>query len=148
MEQIVKIREVYPDGTAMAVHIRQSACSGDCHKCSGCGAAQETMFLRVDNPIGAVPGDLVTITGETAPVLKAAAVLYLAPLGLFFLGYLAAALLGHSGAIWGGIAFALSICLIFFYDRRMAKKQTVLYTATAFAETHLPNTEKKGDHNG
>lgn len=148
MEQVVKIREVYPDGTALAVHIRQSACSGDCHKCSGCGAAQETMLLRVDNPIGAEPGDLVTITGQTAPVLKAAAVLYLAPLALFFLGYLAAAALGHSGALWGGIAFGLSICLIFAYDRRMAKKQTVLYTATAFAGNHLPKTEKKGDHNG
>ena len=148
MEQIVRIREVYPDGTALAVHIRQSACSGDCHKCSGCGAAQETMLLRVDNPIGAVPVDLVTISGQTVPVLKAAAVLYLAPLGLFFLGYLGAALLGHSGALWGGIAFLLSICLIVAYDRRMAKKQTVRYTATAFAETHLPNTKKKGDHNG
>ena len=148
MEQKVRIREILPDGTALVVHVRESACSGDCHKCSGCGAAQETLLLRVDNPIGAVPGDLVTVSGQTVPVLKAAAVLYLAPLGLFFLGYLGAALLGHSGALWGGIAFLLSICLIVAYDRRMAKKQTVRYTATAFAETHLPNTKKKGDHNG
>lgn len=148
MEQVVRIREVYADGTALAVHRRQSACSGDCHKCSGCGAAQQTLLLRVDNPIGAAPGDLVTITGQTASVLKAAAVLYLLPLGLFFLGYLAAALLGHSGALWGGIAFSISICLILVYDRRIAKKQTVLYTATAFAEKHLPKTEEKGDYNG
>ena len=148
MEQVVRIREVYSDGTALAVHIRQSACSGDCHKCSGCGAAQETMLLRVDNPIGAAPGDLVTITGETAPVLKAAAVLYLAPLALFFLGYLAAALLGHSGALWGGIAFILSICLIFAYDRRVAKQNTILYTVTAFAGENRKKTEEKGDHNG
>ena len=148
MEQVVRIREVYPDGTALAVHRRQSACSGDCHKCSGCGAAQETMLLRVDNPIGAVPGDLVTITGETAPVLKAAAVLYLAPLALFFLGYLVAALLGQSGALWGGIAFGLSICLILAYDRRMAKQNPRLYTATAFAGKNLPKTKEKGDHNG
>ena len=148
MEQVVRIREVYPDGTALAVHIRQSACSGDCHKCSGCGAAQETMLLRVDNPIGAAPGDLVTITGQTLPVLKAAAVLYLVPLALFFLGYLAAAALGHSGALWGGITFAMSIFLIFAYDRRMAKQNMPPYTVTSFAGENLPKTKEKGDHNG
>ena len=134
MEQLVRVRKTLPDNQALVVHIRQSACSGDCHKCSGCGAAQETMLLRVDNPIGAEPGDLVTITGQTAPVLKAAAVLYLAPLALFFLGYLAAAALGHSGALWGGIAFGLSICLIFAYDRRMAKQNTPPYTVTGFVK--------------
>ena len=148
MEQVVRIREVYADGTALAVHIRQSACSGDCHKCSGCGTAQQTLLLRVDNPIGAAPGDLVTITGQTASVLKAAAVLYLLPLGLFFLGYLTAFVLGYSGALWGGIAFGLSICLIFAYDRRMAKQKTILYTVTAFAGENRKKTEEKGDHNG
>ena len=97
----------------------------------------------MDNPIGAVPGDLVTITGQTLPVLKAAAVLYLAPLALFFLGYLVAALLGQSGALWGGIAFGLSICLILAYDRRMAKQNPRLYTATAFADKNLPKTKEK-----
>ena len=130
MEQVVRIREVYPDGTALAVHRRQSACSGDCHQCSGCGAAQETMLLRVDNPIGAAPGDLVTITGETAPVLRAAAVL------------------GHSGALWGGAAVILSICLNFAYDRRVAKPKTILYTVTAFAGENRKKTEEKGDQNG
>ena len=134
MEQVVRIREVYSDGTALAVHIRQSACSGDCHKCSGCGAAQETMLLRVDNPIGAAPGDLVTITGETAPVLKAAAVLYLAPLVLFFLGY-------FLGGGWGGgLGFALGVAGIVAYDRLVAKKEGTIYTITGYAR-------KEGDNN-
>ena len=39
MEQLVRVKETYDDGTALVFRIRESACSGDCHKCSGCGAA-------------------------------------------------------------------------------------------------------------
>ena len=42
MEQLVRVKETYDDGTALVFRIRESACSGDCHKCSGCGAAKET----------------------------------------------------------------------------------------------------------
>ena len=35
MEQIVRVREVRPDGMATVIHFRQSACSGDCHRYSG-----------------------------------------------------------------------------------------------------------------
>ena len=87
MEQLVRVREVHNDGTAVVVHIRESACSGDCHKCSGCGAARETVIFTAGNPIGARPGDLVRVESSTAPVLKAAVVLYVLPLLLFFLGY-------------------------------------------------------------
>ena len=133
MEQLVRVREVYDNGTAQVVCIRESACSGDCHKCSGCGAAKETILLTADNPIGAGVGDLVNIRSETAPVLKAAAVLYMMPLMLFFAGYAIGAVLNISGAITGGLAFVLSILLIVFYDRRMAKKDKTIYTITGFA---------------
>ena len=87
MEQLVRVKEVYDDGTALVFRIRESACSGDCHKCSGCGAAKETVTFTAKNPIGARRGELVKVESQTAPVLKAAAVLYVAPLVLFFLGY-------------------------------------------------------------
>ena len=80
MEQLVRVRNVFPDGTAEVLLVRESACSGDCHKCSGCGAAQEAMTLTVRNPIGAGVGDLVEIEAQTGPVLAAAAVLYMLPL--------------------------------------------------------------------
>lgn len=133
MEQLVRVRDVYDNGTAQVICIRESACSGDCHKCSGCGAAKEAILLTVENPIGAVPGDLVNIRAETGPVLKAAAVLYMMPLVLFFTGYAAAAALGLSGALFGCLAFVLSILLIVVYDRRMAKKENTVYTITGFA---------------
>lgn len=146
MEQLVRVKEAYPDGTAMVVCVRESACSGDCHKCSGCGAAKEFILLKADNPIGAVRGDLVKVQSETGPVLKAAAVLYMLPLVLFFLGYAVAAVLGISGALSGCLAFVLSIALIVVYDRRMQKKEKTIYTITGFAGNSLLRAQKKGDH--
>jgi len=146
VEQIVRIREVYPNGTAQVICIRESACSGDCHKCSGCGAAKEAILLTADNPIGAGNGDLVTLRSETAPVLKAAAVLYMMPLVLFFAGYALAAALHISGALCGSLAFVLSIVLIVLYDRRMAKKDKTIYTITGYAGDALLKSRKKGDN--
>ena len=146
MEQIVRIREIYDDGTAQVICIRESACSGDCHKCSGCGAAKEAILLTADNAVGAQAGDLVTLRSETAPVLKAAAVLYMMPLVLFFTGYALAAALQLSGGLLGGIAFVLSIVLIVCYDRRMAKKDKTIYTITGYAGDALLKSGKKGDN--
>lgn len=146
MEQIVRVRQVYDNGTAQVICIRESACSGDCHKCSGCGAAKEAILLTAENAIGAGAGDLVTIRSETAPVLKAAAVLYMMPLVLFFAGYALAASLDLSGGLLGGIAFVLSIVLIVCYDRRMAKKENTIYTITGYAGESLLRSRKKGDN--
>jgi len=144
MDQLVRIREVYDNGTAQVICIRESACSGDCHKCSGCGAAKEAILLTVDNPIGAEVGDLVNLRSETGPVLKAAMVLYMMPLVLFFAGYGLAAALNMSGALFGSLAFAASIVLIVMYDRRMAKKDNTIYTITGFAADHLLQSRKRG----
>ena len=146
MEQLVRVRKVHADGTATVMHVRESACSGDCHKCSGCGAAKEAILFKADNPIGAKTGDLVNIRSETGPVLKAAAVLYMLPLVLFFAGYAFGAALGSSGALWGGLAFALSIIMIVVYDRHMAKNDNTIYTITDFAGDSLLKSMKKGDN--
>ena len=138
MEQLVRIRETYDNGTAQVICIRESACSGDCHKCSGCGAAKETIFLTAQNPIGARTGDLVNLRSDTGPVLKAAIVLYMMPLVLFFAGYALGAAVNRNGALFGGLAFALSIVFIVIYDRRMAKKDNTIYTITGFAAKEQP----------
>ena len=135
MEQKVKIRRVFPDGTAEVVHIRESACSGDCHKCSGCGAAKESITLTARNAIGAKPGEVVIVKSDSAPVLRGAVVLYILPLVLFVLGYLLTA----SG--WGGcLGFVIGIVAVIVYDRKVAKKEETVYTITGYAQ-------KKGDNN-
>ena len=131
MEQTVRVKEVYSDGTALVVHIRQSACSGDCHQCAGCGAAEESLTLRARNHIGAEAGDLVVIRSESGPVLTAAAVLYVLPLVLFFIGYLLGAI-WNLGALVGGLAFALGIALAVVYDRLVARKRKTVYTITGY----------------
>ena len=132
MEQTVRVKKVNSDGTAQVLHIRQSACSGDCHQCAGCGAAEESLMLTARNPIGARPGDLVVIRSESGPVLTAAAVLYVLPLVLFFLGYILC-MPWQLGAQVGGLAFALGIALAVAYDRLVAKKRKTVYTITGYA---------------
>lgn len=130
MEQLVKVRRVFDDGTAEVFRVRESACSGDCHKCSGCGAAKETVVFTAVNPLGARPGDLVTIRSQSAPVLKAAVVLYVAPLVLFFLGVALGSLLGTMEYLLGGLGFCLGLVLVVVYDRRVMNKTDIVYTIT------------------
>ena len=74
MEQVVRVTKSHDNGMATVLLVRESACSGDCHKCSGCGAAKETMIFEAANPIGARPGDIVVIESETKSVMKAVGV--------------------------------------------------------------------------
>jgi len=138
MEQTAKVHSVRQDGMAEVIIIRESACSGDCHKCSGCGAVTQKMFLEVVNNIGAKEGDLVTIHSESGPVLAGAAVLYMIPLALFFLGYALGAQWGLGGWI-GAAGMVLGFALAALYDRHVTAKKKTVYTITGYAHT-------KGEH--
>ena len=147
MEQLVRVKETYDDGTALVVHVRESACSGDCHKCSGCGAAKEAVLFTADSLIGARQGDLVKVESATGPVLKAAMVLYVMPLVLFFLGYYLGTLMGSFGPLAGGLGFVLGIVLVVIYDRKVVAKQNIGYTITAFAGDAILEAMRREDHN-
>lgn len=145
MEQLVRVLKRNDDGTAQVLHIRESACSGDCHKCSGCGAVQQKMLLTARNPIHAEPGQVVTVRTDSGPVLAAAAVLYILPVILFFAGYLLFESLWTRGALGGCLAFVLGIVIAALYDRLVARKQKTTYTITGFAyQAH--NIPEKGDN--
>lgn len=128
MEQLVRVQSCSPDGSAQVLLIRESACSGDCHKCSGCGAAKETLLLTAQNPIGAKPGDMVVIHSRSGPVLAAAAMLYLLPLVLFLTLYLVGEHLWGRGPLMSAVGFALGIVGAVMYDRLVAKKKKAEYT--------------------
>jgi len=123
MEQIVRVHRLHPDGRADIILVRESACSGDCHKCSGCGAAKETMIVTAENPIRAQVGDFVTLTSDTASIMKAVVAVYLVPLVLFFAGYALGAALGISGGLVGGLGFFLGVAFAVWFDRYTAKKE-------------------------
>ena len=90
------------------------------------------MIFTARNPIGARPGDTVTVESATGPVLKAAAVLYMLPLVLFIVGYLVG-MQWNLGALIGGLAFVLSIVLIIAYDRLVMQKKNTVYTIIGYA---------------
>lgn len=147
MEQLVRVKETHEDGTAVVIHVRESACSGDCHKCSGCGAAKEAVLFTADNPIRAKKGDLVKVESATGPVLKAAVVLYVIPLVLFFLGYYLGTIMGVSPALIAGLGFLLGVGLVVFYDRKVVTKADLGYTITAFAGDAILQSMRKEEHN-
>ena len=138
MEQVVKVIKTLPDGTARVLRIRESACSGDCHKCSGCGAQQESLLFEAANSIGAREGQMVVVSARTGPVLAAAAVLYVLPLVMFFLGY-ALGNIWHRGALVGCAAFLIGIAVAAVYDRKVAGKKKTVYTITGYAHTEGDN---------
>ena len=134
MEQTVRIVKCNSDGTARVVHTRQSACSGDCHKCQGCGAVTQTLYLTAQNPIGAMVGDLVVLHSQSASVLTGAALLYLLPLILFLTGYALGQSLWESGILVGVIGFVLAVFAAVLYDRCIVKKRQTVYTITGYAQ--------------
>ena len=133
MEQIVRVHRLHPDGRADIILVRESACSGDCHKCSGCGAAKETMIVTAENPIRAQVGDFVTLTSDTASIMKAVVAVYLVPMVLFFAGYGLGAALDISGGLVGALGFCLGIAFAVWFDRYTAKKEETVYTITGYA---------------
>lgn len=134
MEQQVQVRRAFPDGTAEIVLRRSSACSGDCHKCAGCGAVEQTMVVTAQNPIGVRAGDWVTIRSESGGVLAGAAVLYLLPLVLFF----TLCLMGS--VLWGCLGFVLGIAGAVVFDRSIAGKRKNVYIITGLVK----DSEKRG----
>lgn len=135
MEQTGKVLRNWGNGMVQVVILRQSACSGDCHKCAGCGAVEQKVLLDAHNPIGASIGDTVTVRTESGPVLAGAAILYLLPVVLFFAGYLLGAVLWQNGGLAGCGGFVSGLLLAVVYDRLVVKKQKTVYTITGFVQT-------------
>lgn len=133
MQRKATVQAVLPDGRAELAVRRESACSGDCHKCGGCGAVGQTLCLTADNPIGAQKGDIVYITSESATVLWAAVLVYSLPLVLFLTGYLLSIRFGAWAAAIGAAGFAAGLLPAFAYDRHV-KNQPPVYTIVGFVK--------------
>ena len=133
MQRKATVQEILPDGRAELAVRRESACSGDCHHCGGCGAVGQTLRLTAENPIGAKKGDIVYIASESAPVLWAAALVYALPLILFLAGYLLSMRLGAWAAAIGAAGFLAGLLPAFLYNRHVKRKPPV-YTIIGFVK--------------
>ena len=92
------------------------------------------MLISVENTIGAAVGDIVTISANSKAVLLSAAVLYMMPIILFFVGYLLGMRFALSKGALGCLGFVLGIAIAVLYDRTVLAKNKVAYTMTGFAE--------------
>ncbi|MEW6522217.1 MAG: SoxR reducing system RseC family protein [Bacillota bacterium] len=104
-----------------------------CSKCGRCGELvhgnAETMIIEVADPLGTTAGDLVEVEVGSQDILRAAALLYLLPLALAVLGYLAGRYVAGGpgnaaelGGLFGGmLSFAVSFWLLRHIDRRASE---------------------------
>lgn len=133
MRQQVEVKSVTPDGYAQVAAIRKSACSGDCHKCSGCGAVVQEVQVRAKNRIGAVPGDQVIVETGTKAVFSALLIVYMLPLVLLLAGYFVGYGFGISAGLCSLGGFVLGIVIILLYNRYVTRRSQLEFTITAFA---------------
>lgn len=134
MQQTVQVTKILEPGYAEVFLERQSACSGDCHHCGGCGAIREKLFVRAANPIGAEPGDRVLIESETKSVMISIFLVYLLPIVLFFAGYFLGSALGWMPGLTGGLGFGLGVIPVVLRNRHLEQKQEDTFRIVAFVQ--------------
>lgn len=132
MTQTAVVTEVIGNKARIQVK-RVSACAHDCSKCGGgCSEMMKSAPVSVlaKNHLGAKPGDKVVVASDSGSILGAAAIVYLLPIVLFFIGYFAAQAfsLSEGGCIAaGGVCFALAMGMIILYDRIVKKRNRDLF---------------------
>ena len=130
MTQQGTIKKLLPGGRAEVEVTRRSACGHDCAKCGGCGGLEtQTLYVTARNHTDAGIGDRVLIEGETGRVLGLAALVYMLPLVLFFIGYAIAAAMSLSEGlcmVMSFAAFAVGLLIVVIVGRRH-KKNPITY---------------------
>lgn len=120
MTQIATVERILDSGHAEISVPRKSACGHDCEECAGCGVTGAAVHAKALNPIGALPGQKVVVESSTKKMLRIVALVYLIPVALFFLGYLAAMAVTASVAVQytaAAAGFILGILGAIGYDQ-------------------------------
>ena len=112
------VTAVHEDGSATVKVSRRAACEG-CHRsadgnCSVCTlmGGKSELENRVDNPVGAVEGDTVTVETASSRVMLYAFLVFVAPLLLAIGGYFGGRAL--FGTEKGGLLSALCLFALAF----------------------------------
>lgn len=124
------------DRTRAEVEVeRGTACGGNCGSCEAC-VFQNTIRTVAHNKVSALPGQRVTIESKTSDVLGAAALLYIVPFILFFIGYAIAAGLHLSEGLCilaAAVFFAVGIAFNVVFQRNR-KKDAITFEIIAVQE--------------
>lgn len=122
MRQSVTVKEIKSNGNAVIEMQRMSACGHSCDGCEGCGAPNVILSVEASNKLGAQKGDRVIVESSNRTIYKAAFVVYLLPLILFFAFYALGEWLLSAGTLAGIIGFFAGIGMAVLFNRRFAKK--------------------------
>ena len=131
MTQIATVERILDSGHAEISVPRKSACGHDCEECAGCGVTGAAVHAKALNPIGALPGQKAVVESSTKKMLRIVALVYLIPVALFFLGYLAAMAVTASVAVQytaAAAGFILGILGAISYDRRLRARGGLSFT--------------------
>ena len=130
MTQIATVNKVLRDGRAEIVVARQSACAHDCHECAGCGGTPAPVRAVVDNPIGALAGQKVVVESANRQLMGIMLLVYMVPVALFLIAYVATMSLGSEGlsAVVSILAFFCGIVPAILYDRRLKRSGGMTFT--------------------
>lgn len=107
--------------------MRRSACAHDCADCAGCGAQTANISVRARCDFPLAVGDTVEL-GSSNRVLGYAALVYLVPLVLFFVGYICPKGVAETVryfCAFGG--FLLGIVFAVVCDRLLRRSNTVMH---------------------
>lgn len=134
MKQTAQVIRIVAPGYVEVRVRRTSACASahNCGSCDHCSFMENAPEITVvaEDAHGAGVGDTVTVETASSRVLGAAALLYIVPLVLFFLGYFIGGSLGWAegrAIALGGGGFLVGLLGAFVLDRRMKKRDSVTF---------------------
>lgn len=110
---------------AQAEIARSAACGDNCATCGLCHA--KNMTVLAENTAGAAEGDAVLISMSDKKVLGAAFLVYIIPVIMLIIGYIAgnAVFKSETGAILSGfVLMAAAFLIIMFIDKRAKNRYT------------------------
>ena len=127
MKQIATVTRIVDETTVEVIVVRQSACGHDCENCGGCTSRETGLTVRASSSVKVAPGDRVEIFTDNR-VLGYAALVYLAPVILFLVGYLLFPTLEEGlRYLCGGGGFVLGIGAAMLCDRKVRRRGAVSY---------------------
>ena len=140
--------------TATVSVLRASACEG-CHRhaegCTACSllAGDRRHTAKVQNPIGALPGERVTVEASDSHILACAAVLFVLPVLLALASYMIGVSLFGDGSsapilfgIGGLLVSALFSCLLSAYLSHRAPLSVIVARLSSESESTPTNSER------
>ncbi len=111
MEQIGYIRNT-SNGMAEVEVRRISGCGGSCSSCGG-SCDVPSIIIKIENSIGAKPGDYVEIKGQSNKIIRYALIVYMIPFFMLILGIMMSTVLLKSLGINNSELYSFLIGILF-----------------------------------